>query len=59
MDDPKAFAGFKLWRHEFVDARWIVSGAPPDWLWIRARSMGLVVAGDFPGAPARAGGESV
>jgi hypothetical protein len=53
MDDVLGvpFAGFTLWRHEFDDARWFFPGVRPDWMWIRTRPLGLVIAADFPDAP--------
>ena len=50
MDDAKRlFAGFSLWRHAFVEARWLEVRVRPDWLWIRTASGAIVVAGDYPG----------
>jgi hypothetical protein len=51
MDDPDAFAGFVLWRHEFEESRWLFPGIRPDWLWIRKRPLGFVIAAEFPDAP--------
>ena len=53
-DSARAFAGFTLWRHRFVESRWLhnvpLAVAPEDWLWVRviAPGPGLVVVGDFP-----------
>jgi hypothetical protein len=48
------FAGFSLWRHDFVESRWLAIPVRPGWLWIRITgAAGLVVAADFPNAPAR------
>jgi hypothetical protein len=51
MDTQGAFAGFVLWRHEFEESRWLESPVRPDWLWIRKRPFGLVIAAEFPDAP--------
>jgi hypothetical protein len=53
MDDlhgTTGFAGFTLWRHEFVESRWLDMPVCPAWLWITTGADGLIVAADFPGA---------
>ena len=47
----RGFAGFSLWRHDFVESEWLSIPRRPDWLWIKAAPPGLVVAADFPDAP--------
>lgn len=54
FDRPgSGFAGFSLWRHDFIESRWLAIPVRPDWLWIRITgAAGLVVAADFPNARA-------
>jgi hypothetical protein len=47
MHTKDAFAGFALWRHEFQEAGWLEPGFPPDWLWVRKRPLGFVIAAEF------------
>jgi hypothetical protein len=47
----RGLVGVSLWRHDFIEARWLDLGVRPDWLWIRTSAGGLVVAADFPNAP--------
>lgn len=48
MDDPHgSFAGFTLWRHEFIDSEWWDLPVRPEWLWIKTREVQLVVAAEF------------
>jgi hypothetical protein len=47
MDSQDAFAGFMLWRHYFVESQWLEPGIRPDWLWIRSRPLGFVIAAEF------------
>jgi hypothetical protein len=42
------FAGFTLWRDDFVDAEWLEYGIRPHWLWIRTAHSGVVVVAEFP-----------
>lgn len=53
--DLGGFVSLSLWRHEFVESRWIKLPARPGWLWIRTGTGGLVVAADFPNAPTAPG----
>jgi hypothetical protein len=55
MDDlHDRFAGFALWQHGFIEARWLDLGGRFHWLWIRAGPLGFVVAEEFE-PPPRAG----
>jgi hypothetical protein len=54
MDDLETrFAGFTLWQHRFIEARWLALGGRFHWLWIRARPIGLIVAEEFQPLPVR------
>ena len=44
---PTGFAGFTLWRHEFIESQWWDLPVQPDWLWIKTQEGQLVVAAEF------------
>lgn len=37
-------AGFAIWQHDFIDARWLDMGGRYRWLWIRMRPVSIVAA---------------
>lgn len=50
MDDSTGspgFAGFTLWRHEFIESQWWDLPVRSDCLWIRTQEGQLVVAAEF------------